>query len=146
VRYDEAVGYEDKPATLEDVLRLQHDGWGAERGECALIEICALHSPNTAAKSDRTSYREERIVKLRERMGKHEPAFALFYGLTYREQYEKVAGGAFDDEGFRWSGKTLCVLTPHPTSHLHGKPMPWSKGEWWIALGHRMRETVQTHK
>jgi len=30
--------------------------------------------------------------------------------LFDREEYEKVAGEAFDGEGFRWSGRTPCVL------------------------------------
>jgi hypothetical protein len=121
---------------------LQHDGWGAANGESALIEICALHAPNTTAKSDRISHRDERIVTLRERLAHYKPTFALFYGVTYRDEYAEVAGGAFDDDDFRSSGDTLCVLTPHPTSHLHGKPTPWNKGEWWITLSKRMRETV----
>jgi hypothetical protein len=140
------LGFEGHPATLEDVLRVQHKEWGATDGETALIEICALHSPNTATKSDRTTYRDERIAKLRERLARYKPTFALFYGLTYREQYEEVAGGVFGEDGLRWSGDTLCVLTPHPTSHLHGKPTPWANGEWWIALGQSMRETVDARR
>ena len=77
----------------------------------ALVEVCALHAPSTAAASDRTSYRNERIATLRERLATYRPTFALFYGLTYRQQYEKVAGGAFDEDEFRWSADTLCVLT-----------------------------------
>jgi hypothetical protein len=140
------LGYEGRSATLEDVLQVQHDGWGASNGEMALVEVCALHAPRTAATSDRTSYRNERIATLRERLATYRPTFALFYGLTYRQQYEKVAGGAFDEDEFRWSADTLCVLTPHPTSHLHGKPTPWAKGEWWIALGQRMREARDAHR
>lgn len=136
------LGFEGHNATLEDVLRCQHEGWGCEDDDTALIEVNALHAPGLASDLDRTKYRNERIALVPERLTEYGPVFALFYGLTYREIYERIAGTPFDTEGFVWSGKTLCVLTPHPTSHLHGKPTPWSNGDWWIAQGKRMREVI----
>jgi hypothetical protein len=56
---------------------------------------------------------------------------------------ERIHPEERDGDGFKWAGGTLYVLTPHPTSHLHGQPTPWSGGEWWIALGKRMRGSAE---
>jgi hypothetical protein len=136
------LAFEGLGATLDDVLRYQHAGWGCEDDDTALIELGALHAPSLASEVDRVEYRDERIALVRERLLEHEPVFALFYGLTYREEYERVIGVQFGGEGFAWRGSTLCALTPHPTSHLYGKPTPWSDGEWWIALGKRMSDMI----
>lgn len=68
--------------------------------------------------------------------------FALCYGYGFREQFEEVVRALFGADAFAWSGKTLCVLAPGPTSHLRGKHTPWSNGEWWIELGRRMRSAI----
>jgi hypothetical protein len=66
--------------------------------------------------------------------------FALFYGLVNRENYEYLAGGAFDLDGFRWRGDTLCVLTPGPTAL---NPPACMKPGYWIEHGNRMRERIE---
>jgi integrase len=47
--------------------------------------------------------------------------------------------------GLRDTHASLCAKAGVPlevVSHLHGKPTPWSNGEWWIALGKRMSDIV----
>jgi hypothetical protein len=78
----------------------------------------ALHAPNLAAKVDRTTFRAKRIAVLKQRLREHQPTFALCYGCGFREQFEEVVGAPFGVDAFAWSGKTLCVLAPGPTSHL----------------------------
>lgn len=59
-------------------------------------------------------YRKERIDDIRSQLnGKTKPGFALFYGLTYKDQYSQIAGG-FNRRGFVWNKETLCVLVIHP--------------------------------
>ncbi len=66
----------------------------------------------------------------------------LCYRYGFREQFGRVIGGAFDVDGFAWYGRTLCALTPGPTSFLKGKPTPWAKADWWIERGQRMRTSI----
>jgi hypothetical protein len=66
----------------------------------------------------------------------NQPKFALFYGVSYRKEYEAIAG-PFNADGWRWTGKTLCVLTKHPTPRRGPAP----PASYWRALGmwkHRM--------
>jgi hypothetical protein len=51
------LGFEGLDATLEDVLRYQHDGWGYENDDTALIELGALHAPSLASELDLTCTR-----------------------------------------------------------------------------------------
>ena len=129
--------FEGKPAETSDALAYQHHEWGSKNGETALIELGALHAPSLASVVDRETYRQERIKALHERLERYQPVFALCYGLGYREQFEQVVGSAFDSDGFTRCGKTLCVLTPGPTSRVH------QDKEWWIDLGKRMRAMVE---
>jgi hypothetical protein len=138
------LAFEGLPARLDDVLRYQHDGWGCMSDDTAVIELGALHAPSLGAEVDRTTFRGERVAILRERLLEHPPIFALCYGYGFRKQFERVVGAVFDIDGFAWCGKTLCVLAPGPTSHLHGKPTPWASADWWIALGQRMSAIVAT--
>jgi hypothetical protein len=41
------LAFQGREATLEDVLRYQHDGWGSDNDDTALIELSALHAPTT---------------------------------------------------------------------------------------------------
>jgi hypothetical protein len=62
------LAFEGNEATLKDVLRYQHDGWGCENDDTALIELNALHAPSLASEVDRAKYRDERIALVHERL------------------------------------------------------------------------------
>lgn len=123
--------------TSDDSLRdYQRDCWGMADGETAVLELSALHAQNMSVDVERTLHRAERIGVLKSRLAEYAPAFAVFYGATYRDEYAKIAG-AFNAEGWCWNGSTLCVLTQHPAYR-------YAPGEeYWIALGDWMREAVE---
>lgn len=130
------------PTDLDAVCAYQRTQMGSADGETAVVELGALHAPGLSTEVDRKSFRDARIDVLHERMVENAPVFALCYGLTFKDEFARVVGAPFDAEGFAWCGPTLCVMAPGPTSFLRGKPTPWAKPEWWIALGRKMRATV----
>lgn len=109
----------------EDSHIYQRDRFGSasDEGEMAVLELSAI-AAKTFVFADQAKYQAGRIISLRHLLVTHEPTIAVFYGLGYSEQYEKIAGGefkkvavaTFDEVGFCQSGKTLCVLIPHPVA------------------------------
>lgn len=131
------LSFEGTPTDLDAVGRFQLEDWGSELGETALIEVSGLHSPALGMNTDRGAYRKERIATIRERMAEYKPRFVVFYGLGYRDVYERINGAPFDADGFTRSGTTLCVLVEHPTARP-GKPP-----EWWIGKGFEIRARLR---
>jgi hypothetical protein len=86
---------------------------------------------------ERKLHRTERLVELKRQLEANQPTFALFYGVTYRKEYEAIAG-LFNVDGWRWSGKTLCVLTKHPAPSRGPAP----PASYWRALGMWMQRMV----
>lgn len=111
--------------------------------ETAVVELGALHAPGLATTVDRISHRDARIEILAQRLLRYRPAFALCYGYKYEQQFERVVGGEFDNDGFRWRGSTLCALVPGPTSFLKGRPTPWAAASWWVEKGRVMRAMIE---
>jgi hypothetical protein len=112
-------------------------------GETAIVELGALHAPALATRVDRISHRDERIEILAQSLLRYRPAFVVCYGYKFEQQFERVVGGAFGNEGFRWQRTTLCALVPGPTSFLKGRPTPWAAALWWIEKGRMMRAMVE---
>ena len=122
----------------EDPRLFQRDKWGSAGGKMALIELSAIAARNTSIPTtERLAYREKRVETLKARLREHKPTFALFYGTSYRLEYEKIAGGPFDSEGIHWAGPTLCVLTTHPAR-------PTRSYQYWKELGARMQTIIET--
>jgi hypothetical protein len=129
------LAYQRSPDHDEDVARYQRDGWGRKPGCTAVLELSALHARNLGVDIERTAHRSERIRDLEHRLACHRPRFALFYGTSYRTEYEKVVG-AFGPDATTWFGTTLCVLTVHPAYRFApGR-------DYWYALGAWLREAV----
>ncbi|MDP9110536.1 MAG: hypothetical protein M3M96_02755 [Candidatus Eremiobacteraeota bacterium] len=109
----------------EDPHHFQRDQWGSANGDVALIELSPIASRSLSASRDRERYQSGRIEAIRGHLEnvKPKPALALFYGKSFEKQYSQIAGGAFDGDGVRWNGATLCALTPHPSrptrSYVH---------------------------
>lgn len=121
----------------EDARLFQRDKWGSTHGETALIELSAIAARNISSPTiEREAYRNQRIETLKARLQEHKPKFALFYGKSYRREYEKTVGGPFNSEGFRWAGPTLCVLTTHPAR-------PTRPYQYWRELGAGMQTMVR---
>jgi hypothetical protein len=129
-------GQEKLAANLDDVAKFQKESFGSICGDIALIELSALHARSLKDKHvDRTEHLRERISLIAKRLDENpQTKFVLFYGLTYRNYYQELASGPFDDKGtFCWRKNTLCVLTRHPVR---------SKPEFWIDLGKQIRERI----
>jgi hypothetical protein len=50
------------------------------------------------------------------------PVFAVFYGTSERDAFSKIVDG-FGTDGYKWVGKTLCVLVRHPRAR--GPRLDW---------------------
>jgi hypothetical protein len=122
----------------EDAHLYQRDKWGRIKGETALIELSVPAFANISVKGDRGQYELERIDIIRKHLEKDEsiPTLAVFYGKSYQAQYEEIAGGPFDKDGFRWNGSILCALTTHPSR-------PTRTYEYWTEYGKRLRQNVE---
>jgi hypothetical protein len=134
------LGYEGKPGDTEAVRSYQRDRLGRSEGETALIDLSAIAAPNLGViVPEREQNRPKRIEMIRQRMSEHNPKFVLFYGVGYRDDYSKVAGAAFDEDGFAWCGETLCSLVQHPVAR------PTRSAEWWADKGLTLR-TIRTNR
>ncbi len=72
----------------------------------AVLELSAI-AAKTFVFADQAKYQAGRIESLRDRLARHEPKFAVFYGTEYSLEYQQIAGGVFNEAGFYQSGKTL---------------------------------------
>jgi hypothetical protein len=118
-----------------DVARYQRDEWGMSGGTTAIIELSALHARSLEVPVERRLYRPDRITEIRRRLANKERGFAIFYGVSYRSEYEQIAG-AFNDAGWTWSGSTLCVLVVHPAYRFA------PGNEYWFEFGHWLRSAL----
>jgi hypothetical protein len=135
-----ALGYEGAPSGTEDVRCYQRDRLGRSDADTLLIELSAVNAPSLSVHvAERESHRADRIATIRRRMDEHTPTFVVFYGVTYRAEYEKVVGAAFNADGYRWHGNTLCALVRHPAARSS------SPASWWLAKGYEMRTMRLSH-
>lgn len=130
------LSFEDRASERADVAAYQRDSWGRLAGDTTVLEISALHAANTGVDVERTLHRSERLAELKRQLASNQPTFAVFYGTTYRGEYEAIAG-RFGVDGWRWTNVTLCVLTQHP-AYRFAPPAPY-----WRGLGAWMREMVE---
>ncbi len=119
----------------EDPHLYQRDKLGSRNDDTALLEISAIAAKDLSVPTEREAYRVKRAEFLDKQVATHQPEFVVCYGLTYHDLYEIVAGGPFND-GFRWSGKTLCALIPHPARANKSY-------DYWRAFGVRLAHLVE---
>jgi hypothetical protein len=133
------LAYAGLPADDRSVLAYQRETFCRAEGGEALLELSAYAAKDLDAEVPRERYIDERIADLRAMMAEYRPEIVVCYGATYRAYFNDLCGGDFDDEGFRWSGDTLCALVPHPKPRFRA-PQP---GETWISLGAELRSRVR---
>ena len=119
----------------DSVRQYQRDQLGRRNADTALIELLPLPSPSTAkwiysslnipAIATRERYYSEllprRIAAIHTRIATHRPAFVVFYGIGYREDWEAIIGTKFElvqEERFQIApdAATKFVLAPHPVA------------------------------
>ena len=57
------------------------------------------------------------------------------YGWGNREEWEEVAGGKFNANGLRQTGRSVAAITPHPEAKGLGN-------EYRVNLGRRIQNAV----
>jgi hypothetical protein len=132
------LSYKAERCDIDSVADYQRCAFGSSTGETCAVELSALAANSLATERDRESFREERCAHLRSRLLESAPEFAVMYGIAAQKWYERIAGGAFDESGYVWAGKTLCALVEHPTARP-GKP-----AQWWIEKGAELREILSS--
>ena len=129
------LGYEGKPADNDDVRAYQRDRLGRTDGQTLLAEISSVNAKSLGVTvPEREAHRAERIATIRRHLEVHQPEFAVFYGLSYRDDYAAIAGGSFDESGYQWNGSTLCSLVRHPAAR------PTMPAASWIEKGRDIRK------
>jgi hypothetical protein len=123
------LGYTGKHA---DSHAYQRDRLGRADGDMALIELCSVAAKNLAVPGDREQFMAERIAFIGQQLASNPVEIAVFYGTSYRDKYEQVAGGQFDANGLRWRGATLCALIAHPSR-------PTRSYAYWREYGEMLR-------
>jgi len=111
-------------------------------GDEAVLELSAYAAANLGVDSPRERYMPQRIERIKELLAQHQPAFLVCYGTTRRTDFEKIVGGAFDADGFRVSGKTVCAIVIHPTPRFRPAPPP----SFWVGLGQELRRRAEPRK
>jgi hypothetical protein len=97
------------------------------------VELSPFAAGSRTVPRPRALHRDERVEVIRQRLRDFAPRFAIFYGITYRSDYESISG-PFDADGFAWCGRTLCRLAPHPRAK--------SGTEYWAEIGRELRRRL----
>jgi hypothetical protein len=110
----------------------EHSSFLKADGREALLELSGYPARSTETDTPREKYTVSRVFRMRELMAEFKPDIVVCYGTTHRTDFEYLCGGPFEIEGrFRWSGSTLCAMTPHPQPRFRAAPRP----EVWTNLG-----------
>jgi hypothetical protein len=118
------------------VKEYQRFAWGSSRGKTLVAELSSIPATGMDAVVDRTAHREHRKHVLGTRLATNEPTFVIFYGETYKPDWEDITKIRFDADGFALKGKTVLLLALHPTS----RPTP--KFKYWLELAHQLKKRV----
>jgi hypothetical protein len=133
------LAFQQMPNDDKDVAEYQRDFWGRSFGDTALIELSAIHARNMSVQVERTLHREERLKEIRNQLLGSAPRFAIFYGRSYKAEYERIAG-PFNAEGWTWCGPTLCLLVVHPAYRYAPGP------DYWRMLGAWIRTSTEAER
>ena len=130
------LSFQGLAPTTQDVKAFQRDHLGREHSDTCLIELLPLPSPSTAQwrystfstlphLSNRQAYvghlGHGRAEHIRARIAEHRPSAVVFYGLRYRQWWERIAGtdllpGEFDGLRLGHQGVTTYLAMQHPVA------------------------------
>jgi hypothetical protein len=91
-----------------------------------------MAAKNLAVRGDREQFMAQRIAFIGQQLASNPVEIDEFYGTSYRDKYEQIAGGRFDANGVRWRGATLCALIAHPSR-------PTRSYAYWREYGEMLR-------
>jgi len=123
---------------------------GRQGSDTCLVELMPLPSPGTNRwkykewsslpyLSDRDQYKEAilpmRLSHLKSRIAEHRPRWVVFYGTTYREHWEEIAGRPMtkiQPHGFEFcrDGSTGYLLVRHPAARGVNDEYFIAAGKW----------------
>lgn len=155
------LAFKGEDVTDKKVLSFQKDHWGRSEDKTAVIELFGGRAKNMKEKNPyRTAaFKKPRIKKIQEQFSEHRPKWVIFYGISYKKDYQKIFGAPMDklvtaEKGsFHFSGKnrepfatwgrssdekTIGICVYHPSQQ--GTNPPDSD---WILLGKTLKEMDQ---
>jgi hypothetical protein len=143
---------QDRSRDAEATREYQARRLGRHDGETALLELYPLPAASLSdwpygalsdlpTLRDRKTYHNDlapiRIQLIQKLIDEHQPRFVVMYGTSYRELWERLYGGSFEQHGNRGishgkRGRTEMILIKHPAA----------KGvtnEYFDSVGHYLR-------
>jgi hypothetical protein len=129
------LSHDNQVPTTEQVREYQRTVLGRSNGSTCLVELLPLPSPSTGHwlyarhshlpyLANRATYKRTclppRILHLKQRINEHEPKAVIFYGLSYWEHWQEIAGVNFLPESdglyIGHKGASLFIVTKHPAA------------------------------
>jgi hypothetical protein len=141
--------------TLRELVRdYQKNRLGRSDGNERLMELLPLPSPSTQHwlyalhsklywLADRNAYVQfqapQRSRRIQEEIDRYKPKFVIFFGLTFKEHWIRIARASFlatatRDLSIVRRGATLFAIVPHPVSH----GLSW---DFFLNVGHTLYST-----
>ena len=125
-----------QPTNSQNLKDFQKDQFAREAGDICIMELMPLPSPglvkwlysqwsNLDYLRTRESYLRhvlpDRIKLIHSKIETFKPPFVIFYGFSYKEYYEKIAGSRFhfdkENECYRYQNKdTFFLIMKHPVA------------------------------
>ena len=132
------LSYAGMSADDRACIEYQRSHFVSASGAEAVLELSAYAARGMRVKVPRGKYIKMRVARITELLDLHGPEIVVCYGRSRRRQFESICGGAFDADGLRWRGATLCALTLHPKPQFRTAEPP----QFWINLGAEMRRRM----
>lgn len=121
---------------LEAIRRFQHEALGRRAGDTCLVELFPLPSRSLSTwrydewttlpevrtrQGYLTEVGAQREAGLRALINRHAPRAVVFYGLGYKERWQRIVEAPFVETGIDGvstasRGSTPCLLVPHPVA------------------------------
>ena len=106
-----------------------------DAGETCVIELGGLSAKSLKNPCDRTSFREQRINLIKERLRNCDstPELVVMYGYGSAKTWNYISNCNLKRGDIKKLGRTLFAFMPGPTA-------PGQNNEEWIQLGKRIAE------
>lgn len=140
-----------------EIQSYQNEKLGNEKSNHCLIELLPLPSPPSKNNkwpyedievkeiADRKSYTEKyiysRSTQIKELINAYNPEIIIFYSLTYKKFWEKIAGQEFSLCYGTFQKKVWCVEEKNTLYLIIAHPASWGKfGNYFVDVGKFIRK------